>query len=173
MKTPTGKIAKILICLVLVCLTVTGVFYLSDAIGVSESDIEKDIRKSQKIESDWTVCGDVSDTMAAFISYPEDKTDHTFSVYVNRPGFSFGYFFRAGGGIFEIEESILEYSLEGYSERAFISMNKQKAERLELDNGTVIDIDSSKPFVFVFPDNEGSVSFFSAEGKIEIVKYHD
>ena len=24
-------------------------------------------------------------SMAAFISYPQDKTDHTFSVYVNRP----------------------------------------------------------------------------------------
>ena len=40
------------------------------------------------------VDGSISDTMAAFISYPQDKTDHTFSVYVNRPGLSFGYFFQ-------------------------------------------------------------------------------
>lgn len=175
MKALTGKIVKILLCLVLICLTVTGVFYLSDVIGISESDLEDDIRKSQKIEDNWTVCGDVSDEMAAFISYPEDRTGHTFSVYVNRPGFSFGYFFRAGGGIFEIEEYVLEFSLEGYSDRAFISMNKQKAERLEFDDGTTvksINLDSGKPFAFVLPDNAGNVRFFNSEGEVEIVKHH-
>ena len=113
--------------------------------------------------------------MAAFISYPEDKTDHTFSVYVNRPGFSFGYFFRAGGGIFEIEESVLEYSLEDYSERAFISMNKQKAEYLEFYDGTAvrkINIDSGKPFAFVLPDNAGNVRFFNDKGEIKTVKHY-
>ena len=40
---------------------------------------------------DWIVDGSVSDTMAVFISYPQDKSDHTFSIYVNRSGLSFGY----------------------------------------------------------------------------------
>lgn len=69
-----------------------GFLFVNNDIGVSATKIEADIRSSQKITADWNVEGSVSDSMAAFISYPQDKTDHTFSVYVNRPGFSFGYF---------------------------------------------------------------------------------
>ena len=85
--------------------------------------------------------------MAAFISYPQDKTDHTFSVYVNRPGLSFGYFFRGGGDIVEVDDYIAEVVVEGNNERAFISMNTQNIVRLEVDDGNgiqVIDIDSGK-----------------------------
>ena len=105
--------------------------------------------------------------MAAFISYPQDKTDHTFSVYVNRPGLSFGYFFRGGGDIVEVDDYIAEFVVEGNNERAFISMNTQNIVRLEVDDGNgiqVIDIDSGKPFAIVLPLNVGtSVSMIRME----------
>ena len=72
-------------------------------IGTSAANLESDIRNLQKIPEDWIVEGDVSDTMAAYISYPQDRSDHTFSVYVNRPGLSFGYFFRGGGSLSGVE----------------------------------------------------------------------
>ena len=85
---------KIVIGVVLVCILFVCFLYTNNEIGVTSSKLETDIRSSQKIKDDWTVDGSVSSTMAAYISYPQDLSDHSFSVYVNRPGLSFGYFFR-------------------------------------------------------------------------------
>lgn len=161
------RIAKIMLGIVPVLLLFLGVLFANDNIGVAPSDLENDIRSSQNIMEDWTVDGSIADTMAAFISYPEDKSDHTFSVYVNRPGLSFGYFFRGGGDIVEVEKYIAEYTIEGYSERAFISMNSQRVERLEIDNGDVVkvvDIDCNNPFAIVLPVNSGNITFYDEKG---------
>ncbi|MBE6037786.1 MAG: hypothetical protein E7218_01110 [Anaerofustis stercorihominis] len=158
---------KIIPGILLICILFVGFLYVSDNIGVSAKNLEADIRSSQKIMNDWTVEGSVSDTMAAFISYPQDKTSHTFSVYINRPGLSFGYFFRSGGNIVAVENYIAEYTMEGYNERAFISMNSQKVERLEIDDGndiSVTNMDSSKPFAIVLPVNAGSITFYDENG---------
>ena len=59
--------------------------------------------------------------------------------------------------------------MEGYDERAFISMNEQKVVRLEIDDGNVIEeieFDSNKPFAIVLPVNVGSITFFDENGQI-------
>ena len=61
--------------------------------GVSAKNIEKDIRVSQKINDDWNVLGTVGKDIAAYISYLKDCSTHTYSLYLNYPGLSFGYFF--------------------------------------------------------------------------------
>ena len=116
---------KIILGVVLMVVLFAGFLYVNNDIGKRKNSLEADIRLTQKISDDWNVDGSTSDTMAAFISYPQDKTGHTFSVYVNRPGLSFGYFFRGGGNIVEVDNYIAEFVVEGYSERAFISMNTQ------------------------------------------------
>ena len=163
------KFPKILLGIVLVCVLALGFLYANGDIGKTANSLEADIRQSQTILDDWNVEGSISDTMAAFISYPKDKTDHTYSVYVNRPGLSFGYFFRGGGDIVEVDDYIAEFVVEGYNERAFISMNTQNVIRLEIDNGNnvrVIDIDSGKPFAVVLPLNAGSICFYDVNGNI-------
>lgn len=162
-------IGKTVLALVLVCVVLVGILYGNNCFGIRGTKIESDIRASQKIQEDWTVDGIVSDSMAAFISYPQDKSDHTYSVYVNRPGFSFGYFFRGGGDIVEVEDFISEFTVEGFNERAFISLNSQKVDRLEVDDGNevkVIDIDSDKPFALVLPMNAGNIAFYDIDGNI-------
>ena len=129
------KLPIILLGVILACVLVFGFLYANNDIGKTANSLEADIRQSQKILDDWIVDGSISDTMAAFISYPQDKTDHTFSVYVNRPGLSFGYFFRGGGDIVEVDDYIAEFVVEGNNERAFISMNTQNIVRLEVDDG--------------------------------------
>lgn len=126
------KLPIILLGVILACVLVFGFLYANNDIGKTANSLEADIRQSQKILDDWIVDGSISDTMAAFISYPQDKTDHTFSVYVNRPGLSFGYFFRGGGDIVEVDDYIAEFVVEGNNERAFISMNTQNIVRLEV-----------------------------------------
>ena len=91
------RFLKIVIGIVFVCVLFVGFLYANNDIGMTSTNLEADIRSSQKIKDDWTLEGSVSNTMAAYISYPQDMSDHTFSVYVNRPGLSFGYFFRGGG----------------------------------------------------------------------------
>ena len=105
----------------------------------------------------------MSSPMAAYISYPQDLSDHSFSVYVNRPGLSFGYFFRGGGTLSGIQRGIVEFTVEGYNERAFISMNQQQVQQLEIDDGNtiqVVDIDRNKPFAIVLPINAGNITFY-------------
>lgn len=160
---------KIFLGVVLACSLFFGYLFFSNNIGINAKRLESDIRSSQKITDTWIVDGSVSDTMAAFISYSEDSSDHTYSLYVNRPGLSFGYFFRAGGDIVVVDDYIAEFTVEGYSERAFISMNTQNVDRLEVDNGDdiqVIDIDSDKPFAIILPLNAGNICFYDVSGNI-------
>lgn len=158
-----NRFLKIVIGIVFVCILFVGYLYANNDIGMTSTNLEADIRSSQKIKDDWTLDGSVSNTMAAYISYPQDKSDHAFSVYVNRPGLSFGYFFRGGGNLSEVQRGIVEFTVEGYNERAFISMNQQQVQQLEIDDGNaiqVIDIDSNKPFVIVLPINAGKITFY-------------
>ena len=160
---------KIFLGVVLACSLFFGYLFFSNNIGINAKSLESDIRSSQKITDNWIVDGSVSDTMAAFISYSEDGSDHTYSLYVNRPGLSFGYFFRAGGDIVAVDDYIAEFTVEGYSERAFISMNTQNVDRLEVDNGDdiqVIDIDSDKPFAIILPLNAGNICFYDVSGNV-------
>lgn len=165
---------KILLGVVLVCGLFFVFLYANNDIGITANNLESDIRSSQKIADDWTTDGSVSETIAAYISYPQDKTDHTFSVYVNRSGLSFGYFFRGGGNISQVEEYIAEFTVDGFNERAFISMNFQKVAHLEIDDGNSvrkIEIDSNKPFAIVLPLNTGNISFYDINGNI--VEYYN
>ena len=158
-----NRFLKIVIGIVFVCILFVGYLYANNDIGMTSTNLEADIRSSQKIKDDWTLDGSVSNTMAAYISYPQDKSAHTFSVYVNRPGLSFGYFFRGGGNLSEVQRGIVEFTVEGYNERAFISMNQQQVQQLEIDDGNaiqVIDIDSNKPFAIVLPINAGKITFY-------------
>lgn len=163
------KFGKLFLCVVLVCVFFFGILYLDNDIGVSANRLEKDIRVLQKIPEDWVVDGNISDTMAAFISYPQDKTDHTFSIYVNRPGLSFGYFFRGGGDIVATEKKIAQFLVERYDECAYVSMNTQNIVRIEIDDGhgiQVINLDGDKPFAIVLPRNAGEVRFFDGDGNM-------
>ena len=141
--------------------------YSNNYIGVSKSNIEKDARYYQKIDDTWAVAKDTTEAMSAMFFYSEDVADHTFSIYVNRPGFSFGYFFMSGGSLNPNE--IAEIHMKGYNERALISVNKQQVNKMEIDDGNevrTIEIDSEKPFVFILPVNAGIATFYDINGNI-------
>ena len=106
------RFLKIVIGIVFVCILFVGYLYANNDIGMTSTNLEADIRSSQKIKDDWTLNGSVSNTMAAYISYPQDMSDHTFSVYVKHPGLSFGYFFRGGGNLSEVQRGIAEFTVE-------------------------------------------------------------
>lgn len=165
---------KIIFYIALICI-VFGIFlfvgnFAANNIGVRTENIEADIRSSQSINEDWIVDGNVGNTAAAFISYPKNNSDHTFSVYVKHSGVSFGYFFRAGGSVGEIDDGIACFTVSGCDERAFISMNKQKAVKL-ISAGEEFELDGEKPFAIVVPVNAGNVTFYDSYGNT--VEYNE
>ena len=106
--------------------------------------------------------------MSSFMHFPICATYCTLS----RPGLSFGYFFRGGGNLSGVASEITEFTVEGYEERAFISMNQEQVAQLKIDDGNsvqTIDVDSSSPFAIVLPTNAGNIAFYDVNGKT--VKY--
>lgn len=152
--------------ILVLCAAFIVILYFNNCFGVQKSKLETDIRSSQNIQADWTVEGDISNSMAAFISYPTDKTDHKFSVYVNRSGLSFGYFFVGGGSYSQIDAGIASYSVEGYEEKVYVSMNRQKVNSAQItDDNTIktVEIDSAEPFAIVLP-NADNIVFYDNDG---------
>ena len=72
------RFLKIVMGIVFVCVLFVGFLYANNDIGMTSTNLEADIRSSQKIKDDWTLDGSVSNTMAAYISYSQDMSDHTF-----------------------------------------------------------------------------------------------
>ena len=167
-KVTTQIVKRVIIGTVLIVVVFVGVLHVNNDIGIRKEKIVSDIRSSQRIDENWITDGETSDSMAAYISYPKDNTDHTYSIFVNRPGLSFGYFFRAGGSLTGADKYISEFTLDGYQERAFIATSALKVARLEINDSQdiqVIEFDSEKPFSIVLPINAGELVFYDINGE--------
>jgi len=169
------RTVKYLSVFIVVTIVAVCFLYFNGNIGINKSNIEKDARNSHKIKDNWQVAKDTTETISAMIFYSDDLADHTFSIYVNRPGFSFGYFFRAGGSTIETEKYVAEIQIEGYNERAFISMNNPQVSKIEIDDGNsvqTININTEKPFAVILPTNAGNVTIYDIKANIvESVKH--
>ena len=163
------KSLKYIIGIVVVALVAFLIICLKNNIGVSKSKIEQDARDSQHIPNDWQVSKDITDKSAAMIFYNKSLDESTFSIYANHDGFSFRYFFVSGGSSGLIMDSVEDFSIDGCEERAYISMNKPKINKVVIDNGKEVEtkkIDSTKPFAFIHPSNVVSVTFYDVDGNI-------
>ena len=113
--------------------------------------------------------------MSVLVFYPEKLSSYTLSIYINRPGLSFGYKFRYGGGGDSIDKSYIEeFQTKGIDDRAFVSINQEYISRVEIDDGTEvkkINVNSNTPFVIILPKNCGIVTFYDLfENEVEIIK---
>ena len=150
-----------------VIIVIIALLWFGDDIGISKAAIETDSRKSQNISKDWAAQKEEGKEIVALLFYPPDKSHHIFSIYVNRPGLSFGYFFRGSGPISTTEHYITEFTINGFNERAFVSMNEEQVVRMEIDDGNSLqttEIDPGAPFCFVLSSNVGSVTFIDMNG---------
>ncbi len=138
--------------------------------GVSMDGIESEARASQKIPDDWHLAKQTTESVSAMIFYSDNLDDCTYSIYVSKlKRHTPKYFFRAGGSASEITQGVAEFRFEEYEERAYISMNTQKVDKIEIDCGysiETIDIDSEKPFVCIVPFNRGDVRFYDVNGNV-------
>lgn len=101
--------------------------------------------------------------------YDENLSNYVFSIYENRKGLSFGYFFRSGGSANVENEGIAEYKAEGHQEKAYLSMNKQQVVKIAIGNGNtvkIINIDHTKPFAVILPVGLGAIKIYDIEGNV-------
>jgi len=135
-------------------------------IGLNESFIERDARDSQKINNDWLNVKETNNRMSALLFYDEAIKKHTFSIYVNNPGFSYGYTFKHGGSSSTIDSGIKGYSYGAYG-MVIMSMNTKRVSQIKLENKESLEIvrlDPVKPFVLLVPETVEKVSLFDTEG---------
>ena len=132
--------------------------------------MEKDARKSQNISSTWGVSKSINDKLGAMIFYSGALDDHTFSIYINRSGFSsgnliFGYSCALCGSESVIADGIREFIYVAYGS-AIISMNRAGVARIDFDDSETssIAIDPAKPFAVVLPANCGSFTLYDVSG---------
>lgn len=136
-------------------------------IGLSERRLEKDARISQKIDDVWLNIGETNNRMGAYLFYDDALEEHTFSIYLNRPGFSYGYFFTHGGASSTIDSGIKGYSYGAYG-MVLMSMNTKKVSQIKLENEEsleIVKLDPLKPFVVLVPEAIDKVSLLDTEGQ--------
>jgi hypothetical protein len=168
------KKRTIIIAVISIFLLVMVIGISANAFGLSANDIESDARKSQKI-SEWDVSKSINSKLCAMVFYNDALDAHVFSIYLAHEGFSFGYFFQAGGSSSDVSDGIHEFDY-GVNGSAIISMNEHSVTKVEIDNGidiTQIDIDSSKPFAVVIPANSGAVTLYDDNGSIVPITTHE
>lgn len=161
---------RVWILLAVVLLLAAGflLFRAQGGIGPGASSLEKDARSSQKIDPQWLCAQETGDEMAVLLFYPQDRQDHTFSVYWKRPGLSLGYTFRGGGSLSLIDEGILCFSIENCPQKAYLSLNRPGIREVQVDDGNTpytIALDPETPFVLVLDQNCGTVTFLDQEGQ--------
>lgn len=145
-----------------------GFSYFRHDFGVLKSNIEKDARTEHKINSNWKVAKSTTDKLSTMIFYSKDFNDYTIAVYINK-GFPFGYVFYYGGSSNVENEGVLEYDVKGIAEKAYISMNKQKINKVQFNTEKVVEtinIDSTKPFSIIIPSKATNIKFYNKNGVV-------
>lgn len=155
-----------LIIVVVVSAFFVYLLYSSGILGIPASKLEQDARSSQHIDESWSVKKEVSNKIGAMIFYDEQSDESVFSIYLNRNGFSFGYFFYAGGSVGAIADGIAEFTYSDYGS-ALLSMNHDKVEKIVFGNQNLspISVDPMDPFAIILPDNCESFSLYDVNGK--------
>lgn len=126
------------------------------------SDIEKAVRGSQRINSDWNVEVAMNDRVAAAIAYNDQISDHSFSIYKSDGKAKANYVFRYGGKSSSIKHSVRVFKFEGTT--VLISMNALHIAAIECHDGERHEIDPNTPFVLVIPS--GGFDVYDNSGKL-------
>ena len=143
-------------------------FLMKPLVGVSKEKTEADARAFHNIDESWQSIQATNDDVSAMLFFPTDRSSHFYSIYSKHKGLSKGYFFRIGGTISEINSECLQLVFEDNS-HIYVSMNKQKICKAEIDDGdhvNTISLNEDDPFILVFPSNAGNVTLYNTYGEV-------
>lgn len=149
----------------------TMILWQAGVFGVTKSGLEKNAREAMKVDNMWENAQAVNEDLSAILFYSPGRENYTYAIYLNRDGFSFGYFLRESGMGPYIEEGVQEIIYEDKG-IALLSMNVDGISRIVSDNGT-IQVNPEEPFVAVFPADCGKITLYDADGNIVEGKLYD
>ncbi len=142
---------------VLVIIICLGVYAflpeLNNSIGTSEKNLLSYDIETRKVPANYESIMAANGDVAATLHYNAKKTAYVFSIYVDHPGFDFGYRFRTGGKIYDIEDNVAVFPDIYDDETILISLNKPKISRIEIygEENQTVEIDANEPFVMIVP----------------------
>ncbi len=156
--------------IVLIILLAFLIVWQADVLGVSAGRLEQDARANQDIKSSWEVAKDVNEEMCAMLFYDEEKEECSYSIYLSREGFSYGYFYRQGGPDAYIAEGVKGIVFEDKG-IALLSMNEDRVCRVVVeDDGRAVEkeisVDPERPFAIVLPADCGAITMYDAQDNI-------
>ena len=138
---------------------------LDHRIGVPLDNVLADAMDSQSIAPESVSAMDATEQMAGLVFYNDGKEKATFSVYVNRPGMSFGYFFRGGGSWGSVDTGVGDFYIEGYDHHALLSANHVHISKIAVGERTMA-IDPNAPFALVLSVDEGEAILYDMAGNV-------
>lgn len=153
------KFSYLLIALI-VLFVLFGLLKLIGVIGISKTNLENDAIKSSPDLENLEFSKSVSGNVASLLFFNEDESQGDYRIYVKHPGLHFGYFFRAGGTI-NLEDDLIEYKINNFEEKIFISLNKgqiNKIEIIEKGENKIVDVD--RAFTYVINPIYSEIKFY-------------
>lgn len=138
-------------------------------LGVSKERTEAEARTFHNVNESWQCVQATNDNVSAMLFFPNDGSDHFYSIYNKHKGLSKGYFPRIGGTISEIKNECVKFVFEDNDSHIYASMNKQKICKVVIDDGDYVNtvlLNEEEPFILVFPSNAGNVTLYNTYGEI-------
>ncbi len=140
--------------------------YLDSKIGLISDEAIIEDAIDERVIYDYEYAR--TENVAAALLYGSDIEGSSYDIYVNRDGFSFGYFFRAGGSSSSVDRGVERFTTEQFEDAVYISMNSDSIVRIEIeaedDVKTEIEVEAGEPFVYIF-DKSDEVRFFNQRGE--------
>lgn len=152
-----------ILCILLII--IIGAVYINNS-SVRKENIENEARASQKIPTNFEVSIGETKDIVAMLFYDKGEGRHIFSVYTKNNGILKRYSFKYGGGLGEIEEGVASFNIGESKDRIYLSMNKDRIEKIKLSNGRTINVDSTKPFSIIDENATEDVLFYDVNGNI-------
>lgn len=157
--------------LILILLAIVGtvcVLRACGVLGVRSGKVAQTAQKSMQISRSWDCAQNWTPRLSVGVFYDYDVAPlkGTYYCYVNRPGFSFGYFAQSRGKITQ-DDGIVRVDCGAYG-TAYFSLNAQEAVKVIRDDGVkpkTQKIPQYHPFALTSLKRDCRFRFYDAGGK--------
>ncbi len=146
-----------------------SVIVSNERIGISYEDIESNFSEFFPEDEEYTVISQTSEDekIMIFQYYNQDITNAGYFVYIQKDGLYFGYFLWSSDAIiYEISYDFANNTFLQLNddEIAYILGNEEKIAKISVD-GDIIEVDSEKPILQIFPSN-ADIVLYDVDGKV-------
>lgn len=145
-----------------------SVLWKCGVFGVRGDRVTADAQKSMEIARSWSAveAGNAKQVTGIFYDYDQAPLKGICYCYINRPGVSYGFFFRQSGNL-DRDMGIRKLDLGQYG-AAYVSLNSQQVAKVIRDDGTkpvTKSVSPYSPFVIVSEKHDCAFRFYDEKGQ--------